>query len=426
MTSLNRNRQTILFIATNPKDTARLQLEQELRDISEGLHRLQHHEQFRMEQRLAVRPRDIQRAILDIEPQIIHFSGDGMGDQGLLFVDEVGNAKPIAGEALAALFSLFSDHVRCVVLNGCYSLIQGQAIAQHIPGVIGIHQAMGNKAATEFAVSFYESVGSGRSIELAYKLGCSALQLEGIASHLLPILVTGSSEQITTPAVPEPAPHPAAPGNTFNIAGSTITNLTGSGAIHHQETVIKPQEQMPDTIDFQASLSTPSPIPSTMPISKPTAASKAVNRQIEVFFSYSHRDEDLRDEMAKHLSILKRQGVITEWYDRDIGAGTEWAQEIDTHLNSAQVILLLISPDFIASDYCFDLEMGRAMERHEAGEACVIPVILRPVDWSGAPFGKLQAFPKNAKPVTTWANRDEAFTNVAQGIRKAVERMAAR
>ena len=88
---------------------------------------------------------------------------------------------------------------------------------------------------------------------------------------------------------------------------------------------------------------------------------------VTVFFSYAHKDEDLRDELAKHLSILKRQEVITAWYDRDIDAGREWAKEIDQHLNSAQIILLLISPDFMASDYCYDIELKRAMERHEGG-----------------------------------------------------------
>ena len=148
-------------------------------------------------------------------------------------------------------------------------------------------------------------------------------------------------------------------------------------------------------------------------------------KQIEVFFSYSHRDEDLRDELAKHLSILKRQGVISAWHDRQITDGSEWAGEIDTHLSSADIILLLISADFIASDYCWDIELKQAMERHEAKEACVIPVILRPSDWHGAPFGKLQALPKNAQPVTSWTNRDEAFLNVAQGIRRTVEHMVA-
>ena len=152
----------------------------------------------------------------------------------------------------------------------------------------------------------------------------------------------------------------------------------------------------------------------------------SVNQVIEVFFSYAHEDEKLRDELAKQLKLLERQGIISAWHDRQIVAGTEWGSAIDTHLDSAQVILLLISPDFLASDYCWDIEVRRAMERHEAGEARVIPVILRPVDyWQEVSFGKLQALPTNAKPVTTWENRDEAFRIVAQGIRKAIAQLTA-
>lgn len=148
-------------------------------------------------------------------------------------------------------------------------------------------------------------------------------------------------------------------------------------------------------------------------------------REIEVFFSYAHEDEDLRNELEKHLSILQRQGIIKAWHDREISAGTEWAGEIDAHLNTAQVILLLISADFLASNYCYDIELRRAMERHVAREARVIPVILREVDWKGANFGKLQALPTNAEPVANWASRDRAFADIARGIRKAVEELVA-
>ncbi|HEX4950874.1 MAG TPA: TIR domain-containing protein [Blastocatellia bacterium] len=142
---------------------------------------------------------------------------------------------------------------------------------------------------------------------------------------------------------------------------------------------------------------------------------------VEVFFSYSHKDDELRHELVKHLSTLRRRGVISNWHDRLIGAGDEWAKEIDSHLESARIILLLISPDFIASDYCWDKEMMRAIERHKAGEARVIPIALRPTNWSGAPFSELQALPTDRKHVTTWTNRDEAFVNIAEGIEKAVE-----
>ena len=142
---------------------------------------------------------------------------------------------------------------------------------------------------------------------------------------------------------------------------------------------------------------------------------------IEIFFSYSHKDKRFRDELETQLSLLKRQGAITAWYDRKIGAGKEWANEIDTHLNSAHIILLLVSPDYLASDYCYDTEMKLALDRHEAKEAVVIPVILRSVDWKGAPFGKLRALPTDAKPVTAWSNRDKAFEDIAKGIRNIIE-----
>jgi PAS domain-containing protein len=144
---------------------------------------------------------------------------------------------------------------------------------------------------------------------------------------------------------------------------------------------------------------------------------------VRIFFSYCHRDEDLRDEMVKHLSILKRQKVIEAWYDRDIDAGSKWEEEIYEQLSKAHIVLLLISPDFLNSEYCYENELKQAMERHEAGKALVIPIVLRSCDWRGAPFGKFQALPKDAKPVTSWPDRDAAFTNIAQGIRKAVSKI---
>jgi anti-sigma regulatory factor (Ser/Thr protein kinase) len=140
----------------------------------------------------------------------------------------------------------------------------------------------------------------------------------------------------------------------------------------------------------------------------------------EVFFSYSHRDENLRDGLQDHLALLQRENVITGWHDRKIGAGDEWRGVIDERLERADIILLLVSASFLASDYCYDLELTRALERHDAGKARVIPVILRPVDWTTAPFARLQALPRDARPVTRWRNRDEAYANIAEGLRKIV------
>lgn len=145
-----------------------------------------------------------------------------------------------------------------------------------------------------------------------------------------------------------------------------------------------------------------------------------------VFFSYSHADEGLRDELEKQLSMLKRQGLLETWHDRRIGAGEEIDRLIDDRINRDDVILLLVSPDFLASNYCYDIEMRRALERHSAGDAIVIPVILRPCDWHPAPFGKLNATPPDGKPITKWADRDEAFLEVAKALRGALARLGAK
>ena len=179
----------VLILAANPKDTSRLRLDEEIREIKEGLRRSRNRDQFILEQRFAVRPSDIRRAVLDSEPQIIHFSGHGTGDEGLVFEDEIGQSKLVSSDALAALFRLFSEQVECVVLNGCYSEVQAKAIAQHVEYVIGMNNAIGDKAAIEFAVGFYDALGAGRSIGDAYQFGSNAIQLSAIPEHLTLVLI---------------------------------------------------------------------------------------------------------------------------------------------------------------------------------------------------------------------------------------------
>ncbi len=142
-----------------------------------------------------------------------------------------------------------------------------------------------------------------------------------------------------------------------------------------------------------------------------------------IFLSYAHEDERWLRKLESHLSLLQRQGLISLWHDRRITPGTNWATTIDTHLETASVILLLVSADFLASDYCYGVEMKRALERQETGEAQVIPILLRSVDWKAAPFSHLQALPTDAKPITTWSDEDAALTDVATGIRRVIENL---
>lgn len=249
---------TILFLAANPKGTSPLRLEQEARDIGDELRRAHQGEQFKLEQRWAVRSRDIQQAMLDISPQIVHFSGHGKGakialmsqdhpsdsvcrsaqtlerkftldaeslqtppQEGLVFEDEMEREKLVSGGALAGLFELFTDEVQCVILNGCYSEVQARAIAEHVPYVIGMNDAISDKAAIEFSVGFYKALGAGRPIEFAYKMGCNAIQIEGIPEHLTPVLISKPALTPSTVAaafVPLEFPAgPVAPDSSFYL-----------------------------------------------------------------------------------------------------------------------------------------------------------------------------------------------------------------
>ncbi|MGB7087708.1 MAG: toll/interleukin-1 receptor domain-containing protein, partial [Phormidesmis sp.] len=147
---------------------------------------------------------------------------------------------------------------------------------------------------------------------------------------------------------------------------------------------------------------------------------------LRLFYSYSHEDEALRDQLETHLKILERQNLILPWSDRRILGGENWATEIDDNLKRADIILLLVSADFIASDYCYEVEMTQAIERHHAGQATVIPIALRPADWSGTPFKSLQGFPTDMKAVTSWSDRDAAWLNVENGIKRTLESIKAK
>ncbi len=139
---------------------------------------------------------------------------------------------------------------------------------------------------------------------------------------------------------------------------------------------------------------------------------------LQVFVSYSHKDEPLKVELSNHLKLLEYQGLISVWHDRKILPGDEWDHQISQNLEQADIILLLVSSDFIASKYCWDVEVKRAIELHEFKRAVVIPVILRSVDWTLSPFGKLQALPQNAQPITSAASKDDAMRFVSQEVRK--------
>jgi DNA-binding MarR family transcriptional regulator len=179
---------TILILAANPTGTERLRLDQEVKKIEQGLERSKRREQFKLVQKWAVTDDDLRRALLDHEPEIVHFAGHGTGFDGLAFEDDSGQTQLISSDALSRLFELCADSVKCVVLNACYSEAQADAIAKHIDYVVGMKKAIGDEAAIKFAVGFYDALGAGREFEKAFKFGCSAIDLKGIPEYLTPVL----------------------------------------------------------------------------------------------------------------------------------------------------------------------------------------------------------------------------------------------
>ena len=167
--SNNAHVKTILLLAANPRNTSQLRLDEEVMEIDEGLRRANKREQFKLEQKWAVRTRDFYRAILDTQPQIVHFCGHGAGDDGIVLEDDTGQTAFIQANALSSMFELFAtESVECVLLNACYSEVQAEAISQHIDYVIGMNRTIGDKAAVTFAVAFYDALGAGREVEFAF------------------------------------------------------------------------------------------------------------------------------------------------------------------------------------------------------------------------------------------------------------------
>lgn len=185
----------ILVLAANPKKTSSLRLDEEIREIDKSLRLSRNREQFSLEKQLAVKIEDLRRSLLDEEPHFVHFCGHGAGDDGLVVEDITGKPQFVKAEALANLFKLFSNQIDCVILNACYSEVQAQAISQHIKYVIGMKQAIGDRAAIQFATGFYDAIGAGRGIEDAFEFGKNAIELQGISEELTPIIRKNGGSQ---------------------------------------------------------------------------------------------------------------------------------------------------------------------------------------------------------------------------------------
>lgn len=213
----------ILLLAANPKDTTRLRLDEELRDIEAAFQRSRRRNQIKLKKESAVGVGEMRRALLDFRPNIVHFSGHGSGEPGIYLEDAVGKAHAVTADALADFFKLFADTVECVVLNACYSAEQAEAIARHIPYVIGMTSQIGDRAALAFSVAFYDAIGTGEPIPFAHQLGCNAIQLAGIREETIPILINQMTSRTPSPSSAtqirpvEASPQALIPGCAYDI-----------------------------------------------------------------------------------------------------------------------------------------------------------------------------------------------------------------
>lgn len=213
---------TILFLAANPADTVRLLLDEESRQIDLALRAAQFRAQFALEKHYAVRAADLPSLLLRYQPDIVHFSGHGTDDGALLFADEQGRAQPAPPAALARLFGLLADRLRCVVLNACYSAAQAEAIAQSIDCVIGLSDAMGDQAALRFSVAFYQALAYGRDLATAFELGCLQVALAGDDDAAIPQLITRDPRLAQVVLASAAAPAPASAGANRPTFATTV------------------------------------------------------------------------------------------------------------------------------------------------------------------------------------------------------------
>jgi AAA-like domain/TIR domain/CHAT domain len=328
----------ILILTANPKNTDKVRLDEEVREIEEGLQRSRRRDQFDIISRWAVRPEDLRRALLDHEPQIVHFSGHGAGTDGLILENNAGQMKLVSSQSLARLFKLFQNKVECVLLNACYSEVQAEAIHEHIDCVIGMNQAIGDQAAIEFAVGFYDGLGAGRSYADAFEFGLTALDLEGIP-------------ETATPQIKQRAPgvDRHADGDGATVPQGLVGEPVISPAVPAVEAAIDPQ---------------PEPMPQPF-----TAGNRA-----RIFISYKRGAEpDEPVAMAVYQALSQTHEVFI---DQTMVVGTPWVERIATELNKADFLIIFLSARSVQSEMVL-AEVEKAHQLYKTvGKPTLLPVRL--------------------------------------------------
>ena len=330
----------ILILTANPKNSDKLRLDEEVREIQEGLQRSRSRDQFEIIPKWAVRPDDLRRALLDHEPNIVHFSGHGAGATGLVLENNAGQMQQVSTPSLARLFKLFKDKVECVLLNACYSEVQAAAIHQHIDCVIGMNQAIGDRAAIEFAVGFYDGLGAGRSYSDAFEFGVSAIDLEGIPETATPQLKQRSPSASQSGAITPPV-KTSVPAEAASVQSPLLSNQ------------VTAEPELP---------------------SEPVTPRPNTNTRSRIFISYKRGvepDEPVASEVYRALS-----GAHDVFIDQTMPVGTPWAEQIEQALQASDFLIILLSAESVHSEMVLgEIETAHRLMK-TSGRPMILPVRL--------------------------------------------------
>lgn len=364
----------VLFFSADPLSISpgggpRLHLDEEVRQIQQRVRAAEHRDQLDFEFHLVTRFQDLRRALLVACPQVVHFSGYGSKD-GLILLDSDEVARSVSAAEFADLFQLFRDSIRLVVLNASYSMAQARAIAEVVGCAIGMADPISDSGAITFGAALYQAIASGQRIPTAFDFARTILSLEYPAEVNCPQLAIRSG---------------------LKRAQLSLLSLPGGAGRDVQP--VRPRKST-------------SPVRST------------------IFISYSHKDRKWLERLQVHLKPLERKGLIAAWADTKIKPGTDWRAEIELALDSARVAILLISADFMASDYIATNELPPLLEAAGAAGATIFPLILSSCRFAREPnLAKFQAVNDPARPVDslTRAKQEAVFDRLSEAIEQVLQ-----
>ena len=362
---------TVLFVASNPTEI-KFDFAKELHFIEEAGRA--YPESFGVIARWSVSVEQFKQYLATMQPDVIHLLSPGVDptDNTLVLSDERGRPQYVNVGAFAGAFARRRGSApKLVVLNTCHSRPHAEALLPHVGCVVAMDGTIDDNAAIGFAAAFYQALAAGFPVTDAFMRGRDAVKRITPEQEGVPLLLPGHANPslVKIAAVTEPFPE------ARKVTAPTMT------------------------------------------ATRPSC--------VQIFCSYSHKDSKYRAELEVFLASLRSQGMVSVWHDRLIKPGTDWAEQIDQNLDHANVILLLVSADFLASQYCMGIECSRALDRHKSEGVRLIPILIRECDLAGVPFAGLQWLPTGSKPVKKWSDRDSAWTDVAKGIREAVEDLVA-